>query len=311
MTFPALPVTWSLDGMLFNVGTDAQGHSLVVDVPAWDNPPPPKPRVSEKAEAHGAFQGPNYRGGVSLRIIGTAQALTSASREILRDRLAGLCLDPDTFYPLTCHNPWRTSGDLTMWVKLDDLPDFRRKPDGVTLNVDIPVFAADPWKYSADNNPQSTGLATAGLDGILWNGSPTASGGIEWNGSPTVTGGLIYESGQGSTGLIRLTNSGNQEAPILMTISGSVTNPQLVAVQSQQRIRWVGTVTAPDVLTIDTKTGRVTLGPPGSATPVNVAAGLSDAQFFKVPANSFLDIAFTATSGSGTIFTAINKNVYA
>lgn len=309
MAFPALPVTWTLDGFSFNVGTDASGWSAIVDVPEWDNPPVSKPRVAERAEDHGAFDGPNYRAGKTLTIKGTAQAAGPAARELLHDKLASLCLDPDTFYPLTCHNPYRVGTDLTTWVKLHEA-DFRRSGDGVSLNVDVLLFAADGWKYSTDNNAVSTGLATAGLDGILWNGSPTASGGVEWNGSPSVTGGLIYESGQGSSGVLRLTNSGTRPAPIVFTITGSVTNPQLVAVQTQQRIRWVGTVSSPDVLTIDTKTGSAKLGPiPDSA--IIVTAGLSDAQFFSVPPNGFLDVAYSATSGSGTILSGVNKNVYA
>jgi hypothetical protein len=310
VVLPPLPVTWNLDGLDFNVGADAYGHSAIVDVPEWDAPAGPKPKIVERNEAHGASQGPNYRAGKSLRIQGTGQAASLSAREDFRDRLAGMMLDENTFYPLTCHNPYRSS-DLTMWVKLNDVPDFRRAPDGVSLTIDIPLFASDPWKYSPDNTPQSTGLATSGIDGILWNGSPAVSGGIEWNGSPTVTGGLIYESAQGSTGVIRLTNSGTRDAPISFVISATGVNPQLVAIQTQQRIRWVGTINTGNVLSIDTGTGSVTLGPPGSATPVNVAAGLSDSQFFLVPRKGFLDVAFTALSGSGMQLSGTNKNVYA
>ncbi len=309
MTFPALPVTWSLDGMTFNTGPDAFGHTAIVDIPEWDSAPGPKPRIDERTEAHGAYQGPNYRAGKVLNIQGTAQAMTPASRETLRDRLAALMLDPDTFYPLTCTNPYRTSGPLSMWVKLNDEPHVVRQRDGVSLTLDIQVFASDPWKYSPDNSVTTINLKSQGSDGILWNGSISASGGIEWNGSPTVSGGWIYESAQGTGGVGRLTNTGNREAPFTAIITAACTNPQLVAIQSQRRVRWVGSIVAPNNLYIDGKTGRVTLGSdPVSA--VDVSAALSDSQFFTVPAAGFIDVEFSAIAGAGAQALCTNKNVY-
>jgi len=308
MTFPELPVTWSLDGFDFNVGQDGQGHSTIVDVPEWDDAPSPKPRFTERTEGHGAYFAPNYRGGKAMRIIGTAQAMSQSSRELLRDRLSALCMGPNTLYPLTCRNPYR-DGDLSMWVSVYDKPVIRRQRDGVTLTVDIPLFAPTPWKFSSPNPPVNTTQARPGLEGILWNGSPTASGGIEFNGSPAVSGGWIYEAGAGSVGLLRLTNSGNQEAPITFTITSESLNPLLVSVQSQQRIRWNGLITGNNYLIIDTDTEQVSLGN-SDENRVNVNGTLAESGFFTVPANSYIDVEYRHDLVSGSTVTAVNSNVY-
>lgn len=309
MTLPALPVTWSLDGIEFNIGADVLEHSAIVDVPEWDNAPAPKPSFTERAEGHGAYFAPNYRAGKAMRIKGVAQALSPAAREALRDRLAGMCLDPFTLYPLTCDNPIR--GDqLTMWVSIYDEPVIRKQTDGVSLFIDIPVFAPTPWKYSAPNDPVSTTQATPGLEGILWNGSPSASGGIEWNGSPSVSGGLIYESGAGSTGTIRLFNSGNREAPITFTITSESLNPLLACVQTQQRLKWTGLVTGSNYLVIDTETEQVSLGATADSR-VNVNAALAESGFFSVPPNSFIDVVYSHDTVSASQVIAVNSNVYA
>lgn len=309
MTLPALPITWTLDGFSFNVGADAFGHSTVVDVPEWDNSPAPKPRFTERTEGHGAYFSPNYRAGKAMRIRGVAVAAGPSEREAMRDRLAGLCLGEDTLYPLTCDNPAR--GDqLSMWVSVYDEPVLRRQGDGVTLTVDIPVFAPTPWKYSAPNDAVSTGQATPAIGGILWNGSPGASG-IEFNGSPSVSGGLIYDGGLGSTGTIRLYNSGNVPAPITFTITAESLNPLLVAVQTQQRLKWNGLITGNNYLVIDTETESVTLGN-SETNSVNVNGTLAESNFFTVPKNSYIDVVYSHdTPGSLSTVTAVNSNVYA
>lgn len=308
MTLPALPITWSLDGFEFNVGVDAFGHSTIVDVPEWDDAPAPKPRFTERVEGHGAYFAPNHRAGKAMTVKGIAQANGPAAREQLRDRLAGLCLDAYTLYPLTCSNPHR-GDDLTVWVSPYDQPVIRRQRDGVTLTVDIPVFAPTPWKFSAANDPVSTAQASPADGGILWNGSPASSGGIEWNGSVAVSGGLIYDSGGGTTGIMRLFNSGNREAPITFTITSESLNPLLVAVQTQQRLRWTGLVTSNNYLVIDTDTEQVSLGD-SDENRVNVNGTLAESGFFTVPANSYIDVVYSHELISDSTVTAINSNVY-
>lgn len=313
MTFPALPRTWLLDGFSFNVGADANGCTTIVDVPEWDSPPPPKPSIQERAEGDGAYRGPNRMAGQAFTIKGYGQALSPQSRILLRDRLSALCLDKDTLYPLTCTDPAR-GFPLSVYVERMDQPDIRLLQDGVSVSIDIPLFAADPFKFSQDNTTQSTAPASAGADGILWNGSPSASGGIEWNGSPTVTGGLIYQSGSGSSGVVRLINTGTREAPILATVTGTAVNPRLSRVPQPSRglgnavIRWGGTVSGS--LVIDTGTERVYLD------GIDVSSGLTNTDFFGVPPMDsagnpgYVDIEYSVTSGAGTFLFATNKNVY-
>ncbi len=313
MTFPALPRTWTLDGFSFNVGADSNGHSAIIDVPEWDDPPPPKPKIQERSEGDGAYRGDNYLAGQAFTIKGTGQAMTPQSRILLRDRLAALCLNKGTLYPLTCTDPARGT-PLSVYVERLDQPEIRPLKDGVSVSIDIPLYSVEPFKFSPDNATQSTGPASAGIDGILWNGSPGASGGIEWNGSPTVSGGLIYQSGSGSSGVLRLTNTGTLEAPILFTVIGTAVNPRLSRVPQPSRgldnaiIRWGGTVTGS--LVIDTGTERVYLD------GIDASSALTNTEFFGVPprdstgAAGYVDVEYSVTSGSGTLF-ATNKNVYA
>lgn len=301
--FPALPVTWELDGTSWNTGPDADGNSLLAqEVRGWNNSSPPRPDVQPRTNAPGGYRGPNYRAPKIVEIRGKAGAATPALRQALADRLEALCPDPDTLYPLTQTELGRT---LTMWVELNDEIEVIRRPDGLTLDVSMQLIAVDPVKYTPDNDPVSTPLAADALGGIEWNGSPAASGGIEWNGppgSPTLTGGLVYESGTGDGGSLVLTNSGTAIAPILFTITpvGSVTNPTLINKVTGQQITYNGVLTEPVV--IDTGSGRATIG------DINVGGNLSPAEFFGVSPPS-TEVLFVAATGDA-VLTAVNANAY-
>lgn len=302
---PVLPVWWELDGTSWNTGPDAAGNRLLVErATGWTSSAPPRPSVQPRPTASGAYRGPNYRGPKIVELAGKAEAVTPQARETLADQIAALCLDPDTLYPLTRHEHART---LTMWVQLNDVVSVVERPDGLTLDVNVQVIAADPTKYSPANASQSTGIAMAAEGGIAWNGSPSVTGGVEWNGSPTVTGGLIYQDGAGDSGTIVLANTGTAWAPITFTITpeSSVTNPSIANVDTGERITYGGVVTS--VLTINTGTGRTEL-----AGGLNVGGALTSADFFLVPPRSSIRVVFSAAAGSGAAaLLAVNSNAFA
>lgn len=300
--FPALAVWWELDGYSWNTGPDSTGNSLLVQkVAGWTGSAPPRPNSDPRPTAAGAYRGPNYKAAKVLELVGKAEAGSRVLREDLADRIAALCADPDTLYPLVRHERSRT---LTMWVELSDTIDVTERPDGRTLDVTAQFLAVDPLKYTPDNAAQVTGLAADALGGVAWNGTLPATGGVEWNATLPVTGGVVWQTGSGASGTVVLTNSGSAYAPVRLTITPTttVTDPTVVVVSTGERITYGGTIT--QVLTIDTQSGRTLLG------EVNVGAALTDAQFFFVPPRSSITLAFSASSGSATL-SAVNANAFA
>lgn len=301
MALKTTPTTGTLDGLSFGTGVDASGWSLVVNAwDGWDDPSPAPADHQDKPNSSGAFRAPNYRKSKPMQLICTGYSESALTRSALIRKVAAICGDPDTLYPLTRVD---TDMSLTTWVELDGKIGINRRPDGKHVFFTIPLKATDGQKYSPDNAAVSTVLASPPPDGVLWNGTPGNTG-AEWNGAGTPVTGLIYQSGSGFSGVMRLTNNGTRPAPIRFTVSGTVTDPQIDCVQTGQRIRWVGTVSSSPLL-IDTKTGRATID------GINVTAFLSHSDMFTIPANSSIDVAYSATSGSGTQLTGVNANVYA
>jgi hypothetical protein len=301
MTLPSLPVWWELDGTTWNNGPDAAGNRLIVrSSRGWTGSAPPRPDIQPRPTSSGGYRGPNYRAPRVVELVGLAEAPSAIARELLADQLAGLCLDPDTLYPLTRHEHGRT---LTLWVELADKTSVIERRDGSTLDVSLQLIAPDPLKYTADNPAVSTGLASAAASGMAWNGSPGVTGGAEWNGSPTVTGGVQWQDAVGSGGVLLLTNTGTAPAPITFTITpaGSVTNPTITNKTTSQRITYGGLLTAS--LQINTGTGSTVIG------NTNVRGALTESEFFMVPARSSLEVLFTATGGDAQLL-AVNANAF-
>lgn len=304
MALKTTPTTGTLDGLSFGTGADASGWSLVVNQwDGWDDPSPAPADHEDKPNASGAFRGPNFRKSKPMQLICTGHSESVLTRSELIRKIAAICGDPDTLYPLTRAEPGLS---LTIWVELDGMIKINRRPDGKHVVVTIPLKAADGQKYSPDNPASTTGLASPPGDGILWNGTPGNTG-IEWNGTgiagAAITG-LVWQSSPGSPGVMRLINLGTRSAPIRFTFSATVTDPQIDCVQTGQRIKWIGTVSGQSLL-VDTKTMRATID------GVNVSPLLVNSDRIVVPPNSSIDIAYSAASGSGTQLTGVNANVYA
>lgn len=302
MALKTTPTTGTLDGLSFGTGVDGNGWSMVVNAwEGWDDPSPAPADHEDKPNESGAFRGPNLRKSKPMQLICTGYSESALTRGALIRKIAAICGDPDSVYPLTRAEP---DISLTTWVELDGKIGINRRPDGKHVFFTIPLRASDGQKYSPDNPAVTAGMAAPPSDGILWNGTGTPATGIEWNGAGTPVTGLVYQSDSGTTGVMRLTNLGSRAAPIRFTITATATNPQIDCVQTGQRIRWVGTVAGQPLL-IDTKTMRATI------EGVNVSPLLSHTDKIVVPANSFIDVVYSALSGSGSQLTGVNANVYA
>jgi hypothetical protein len=301
MALKTTPTTGTLDGLSFGTGPDANGWSLVVNVwKNWDSSSPASAQHEDKPTDNGSYRSPNYRRSKTMQLICTGHSEDATKRAALIRKIQAILGDPDTVYPLT-----RVDTDglaLTTWVELDGEVGVERRPDGRHLYFDIPVKAADGQKYTADNAGQTTSPVSQSTDGIQWMGTGGITG-IEWNGPPgSAATGLVWQVNPGNTGTVRLFNSGTRKAPVRLSVDPTAVNPQIDCVQTNQRVRWAGTVTS--TLLINTGTGRVTMG------GLNVSGDLSDSDFFFVPPGGFIDLVYSVTSGSGQL-TAVNANVYA
>lgn len=298
------PITGSLDGLSFGTGPDADGFSIVITRwGGWHSSSPGEPVITNKPNFNGAYRGSNLRRPrrMQLECVGHSQSVET--RELFIDRVLGILADKDTTYPLTRNDYTRT---LSIWVELDNAAvDVFPARNGRHFVAVIPLVATDPYKYTDFNVAVETGLPTQPDDGVRWNGSSGVATGVEWDGpGPAVTG-WQYQTSVGNSGVVRLFNSGTVPAPIDFTVSAIAVNPQLICIQTGETLRWGGTVSGTSVLSIKTKTGAVKLD------EVDVSGLMTRNDFFKVPPNSFIDIAFSAEPGSaGAIMTARNPNVF-
>lgn len=308
MAFPALPESWSLDGLTFNQG-EQDGVSRLLRVDDWDSSASGQPELVRRVNGHGSYRGANYLGTAIYTLTGTSQVSTGADRQAEIDRICGLCIGPDLLFALTRMDAGGTQ--RTAWCERNSSVAGQRMPDGVTYKWSLQLLAADPFKYGAPNPAQSTGLAVAELDGIRWNGTTSASGGtgVEWNARRSSTTGLVYQRAAGTAGLVVLTNDGNADAPIEFTIevasNGLVINPTMTRQDTSERITFGEIVQAGSTVVIDTLAGTATLD------GVDRGGSLTADDFFVVPAHSSINVLFTADGGSNTTLTAVSSNVYA
>lgn len=135
----------------------------------------------------------------------------------------------------------------------------------------------------------------------MWNGSATITGGLPYLGDDHVSGVLYGSAGTG--GLLRLTNSGGAPADVLFTITGPVTSPTLTRQDTGDTMTFASTLSASDVLTIDTGTGRVLYN------GANYRPLMSVFQPIIIPANSSITVSYSALLGSvSTTVTAQWRN---
>jgi tail protein len=305
MAFPILPVTWSLDGTLFNAGDDGSGASRILTVDGWDGSPAGRPQLTPRPTGDGSYRGPNYRSSRGLTLSGYSTVESPDQRQVEIDLLSGLCFGPDDLFPLTRID---STSSLTLWTELNDEIAVVRMADGLSQKFTLQLVATDPEKYSADNSTVSCGLPVGAAGGIQWDGSGTPATGSEWNGTGTPATGLLYQTDVGTTGFVTLTNDGSAEAPVDITFTSGANvliNPTATRIDTAQKITFRETMDANSTVHINTGSGEVTLN--GS----NRGGSLSRDSMFKVPAHSSIQVAFSADAASATAqMSCTNANVY-
>jgi hypothetical protein len=228
-----------------------------------------------------------------IELSGIARCPRRSDREELADRLAGLCLDPNTLYPLSRTEATRT---LQAYVEMaaNDVWEMR---DGCSLGFNIQLIAPDPRKYSTTTKSDATGIAQAALDGIQWDG-PAGTSGVEWDGPALPVTGVVWQASSGVPGVLALDNAGTAATPILFEITapatGSLINPTITDTGRGYVITYGGTLVPGDVLTIDTGTGLIQLN--GSSA----SGQLARADLFEIPARTTIVIQFSASGPADT-----------
>jgi len=149
---------------------------------------------------------------------------------------------------------------------------------GTTSGSEVAIYQAGVTSIvdGGTTNPGGPALPT----------SNTAVQGVEWNGPPAGTTGIAY--GQpGPTGIVTVDNTlGTAPADVLLAIQGPATNPTIITTAGV--IVYGGTLSASDVLVINTGTGSVMLN---GANRRNL---LTRAGFFQIPAGQALGVSFSA-----------------
>ena len=295
MALPALATTWEIDGFSFNTGADADGFSAVVKTTkGWRGSPPSRPQVTSRPTSSGAYRSPNYYGSRVIELDGIAQAPSRDLREILAERLAGLCADPDLQFQLTCNE--RTRSLFTYVERQTDI-DVTDLSDGFTVSFNIQVIATDPRKFSMLVKSAHAFIAQAALGGVQWDGPAVPTTGTQWNGPASPITGLVWQDSSGVSGIMALDNDGTASAPIQFTITAPVTGtlpqPSITDITNSHALTYTGTLVPGDVMTIDTATGLVLVN--GVA-----AAGQLIGDLFEIPRLSTIQVQFAANGPADT-----------
>jgi hypothetical protein len=294
MSYPVFSTaTWTLDGVSFNTGPDERGFAYLVQKSAgWAGSAPARPDQADRPSANGAYRASNYYAPRVVELDGVAECSNWADRDALSDSLAGLCPDPDTLYPLVRVERTRTlrlMGERVGKVEVTELPD------GYSVAFNIQLVASEPRKFSTLVQQAQTTIAQAALLGVEW-GGPAAVTGAEWGGPAAVTG-VVWQAGAGTSGVVDLTNDGTSPTPILFTITGptSGTLPMPTITDTRGNVlQYNGSLSAGDVLTIDTATGLCLLN--GGS----VGGQFSRSDFFEIPARTTLSVGFSASGPADT-----------
>lgn len=289
----ARPVTWHIDGLDFNVGNDSYGNLFEIERErGWSGTGLVSPARTPRVARHGSYRSPVYRPGRLIELTGWVHCPTWQGRQAAEFRLAALCQDPDTLYPLTRSDHGL---ELVSYVELDTEIDPIIRPGGRVLDFTLQLASSDYRKFAATPSQWTTGLAEEASGGILWNGSAGTTG-------LGYTPGIVYQTASSATGIVTATNAGTAPADVIMIIAGPCDGPTLTA--GERVIQWPNMVPAGATLVIDTGAPSVKLN------GVNRGTELTRADWFQVPAQGSLDIVFSALDPADSVGTTLTVQVY-
>lgn len=297
MSAPVAPWTgatnadvWTIDGLTFNAGADANGVEWIINSDTgWFGSAPSRNNRVSKNNAHGAYRSPVYRDPRVVAVSGYVIAPTPALREQAGYTLAALLSDPNTLYPITRSE---VTGPRLIYAEQDTDTVVSVLPDGIgcTLAFSMQFAAPDPRKVGATLNSVSTTMPNPGSGGVLWQGDATIPNGLPYLGDDHVSG-IVYGTA-GTGGLLTMTNPGGAPADVLFTITGSVNTPSLVRQDTGDEMTFASSLSLTDVLTIDTGSGQVLFD------GANYRPFMSVFQPIVIPPQTTITVAYSALLGS-------------
>jgi hypothetical protein len=277
---------WHVDGWSGNYVDDNGVDWVIHEDRGWFEPVDDRLFDSDKPNGAGTYSAPSLDAARVITLTGYARAADPVSADRARNQFNAL-LKRGHLHQLVVEEP---VVDKTAWVKRAGGNLRNTRPN--QFDFQLILMAPDPRKFSTVLHSDSTKLALDAPGGIQWDG-PAGSAGVQWGGPAGVTG-LLYQSGPGENGVIQITNAGTGDAPIVFTVHGPVQTPTIIRTDTAETIKWGGTVADGSTLAIDTGAGSVLLDS-GNQRPL-----LTQADFFTVPAESTIEVAFQSPQPSPT-----------
>lgn len=278
--------TWTVDGWSGNYVDDAGVVWFVSEDAGWFAPVSDRTFDVDKPVDNGTYSSPNRDASRVITLTGWCRAPNAIAADQAWNQFNALCKRGHLFLLVVEENVV----NKTAWVKRGGGNVVLKSP--TQFDFQLILVSPDPQKYSAASATASTNLAQDAPGGVQWGGSAGTTG-VQWGG-PAGTTGVKYQTGSGQTGVMELLNEGTGDAPIRFTITGPVTTPSIVETGGGDEITYGGTVETGQTLTIDTGTGEVTLD------GADRRSSLTSADFFTLPPNTPVDVAFRSPSPSPT-----------
>lgn len=257
-------LTFTLADQVFDGSVDAQGCRWYATVEGWDGPALSQSLTARPGD-HGSFRGPSYYNTRALVLTGMVLAPDVTALRWARDRL-------DDLAPIGVDVPLTSVEQRTAIVQLSGRL-LKTAPNGQTLNFQIPLEAADPWKYGPD---QSVDIPMVG-----------ASAGVpsQW----------LFPLALYTAGGVTIYNEGTQQARPTVTYWGPCTGPWSTNNDTGETVAYDITLpTAADFLVVDHDLGSALLG--GTASRRNTQVPTS--QLWLLPGRSASTISTGAASFS-------------
>lgn len=281
---------WTIDGVTFNGGADANGVEWIITSDSgWFGSAPSRNNRVSKNNANGAYRSPVYRDPRVVAVSGYVIAPTPALREAAGYTLAAMLSDPNTLYPVTRSE---VTGPRFIYAEQDTDTIVSVLQDGIgcTLAFSMQVAAPDPRKLGSTLESASTTMPSPGSGGVLWQGDSTVPNGLPYLGDDHVSG--VQYGTAGTGGLLQLTNSGGAPADVLFTVTGSVNTPTLIRQDTGDTMTFASSLSLTDVLTIDTGSGQVLFD------GANYRPFMSVYQPIIIPPRSTINVSYSALVGS-------------
>lgn len=266
---------FTVDTLTLNASTDANGCDwIITSEKGWFGKPAVKTNRVDKPAARGTFIGSEHPAARVITLAGRLNAPDAPTMRDAVDKLLGICADPNTLYPITCTDERGLT--LAAQCRLDG--EILATPvNWNTVDFSIQLVCPDPRKTAATQTEVSAVLTAAGLGGLAY---PLA---FPLNyGTPGIPGSLV------------LTNPGSAEADILFSIRGPVTNPLITDTATGNTTAYLGALSASDLLTVDTSSGRVLLN------GIDRRGLLSVTRWPRIPRNGKLSLIFSSSNSSDT-----------